>query len=113
VVAACYLLGGFHPADGQTRRNPPYHQSVEGPGVGDGLELDVAVEAFGSRPLDAGPYTSVAADALVRKVVREAGRVINVHALIAVGVNAKGYREILGIDVSTAEDGAGWRSGGR
>jgi Transposase, Mutator family len=26
----------------------------------------------------------------------------------AVGVNAEGYREILGIDVTTAEDGAGW-----
>jgi putative transposase len=25
-----------------------------------------------------------------------------------VGVNAEGYREILGIDVTTAEDGAGW-----
>ena len=33
---------------------------------------------------------------------------VNVHALIAVGVNAEGYREILGVDVSTAEDGAGW-----
>jgi len=31
-----------------------------------------------------------------------------VHALIAVGVNAEGYREILGVDVTTAEDGAGW-----
>jgi putative transposase len=70
-------------------------------------ELDTAVEAFRTRPLDAGPYTFVAADALVLKV-REAGRVVNVHALIAVGVNAEGYREILGIDVSTAEDGAGW-----
>ena len=30
------------------------------------------------------------------------------HALIAVGVNAEGYREILGVDVTTAEDGAGW-----
>jgi putative transposase len=57
--------------------------------------------------LDAGPYTFVAADALVLKV-REQGRVVNVHALIAVGVNAEGYREILGIDVTTAEDGAGW-----
>jgi putative transposase len=34
--------------------------------------------------------------------------VVNVHALIATGVNAEGYREILGIDVTTAEDGAGW-----
>ena len=75
-------------------------------------ELDTAVEAFRSRPLDAGPYTFVAADALVLKV-REGGRVVNVHALIAVGVNAEGYREILGIDVTTAEDGAGWLTFGR
>jgi putative transposase len=34
--------------------------------------------------------------------------VVNVHALIATGVNAEGYREILGIDVTTAEHGAGW-----
>jgi putative transposase len=60
-----------------------------------------------TRRMDAGPYTFVAADALVLKV-REQGRVVNVHALIAVGVNAEGYREILGIDVTTAEDGAGW-----
>jgi putative transposase len=40
--------------------------------------------------------------------VREDGRVVNVHALVAVGVNADGYREILGIDVTSAEDGAGW-----
>ncbi len=70
-------------------------------------ELDAAVEAFRTRPLDAGPYTFLAADALVLKV-REGGRVVNVHALIAVGVNAEGYREILGIDVTTAEDGADW-----
>lgn len=40
--------------------------------------------------------------------VREAGRVIGVHTLIATGVNAEGYREILGLQVSSAEDGAGW-----
>lgn len=33
---------------------------------------------------------------------------VNVHALIAVGVSKEGYREILGVDVTTAEDGAGW-----
>ena len=33
---------------------------------------------------------------------------VNVQALIAVGVNAEGDREILGIDGSTAEDRAGW-----
>ena len=70
-------------------------------------ELDELVEAFRTRPLDAGPYTFVAADALVLKV-REGGRTVNVHALVASGVNADGYREILGLRVSSAEDGAGW-----
>jgi putative transposase len=70
-------------------------------------DLDGQVEAFRSRPLDAGPYTFVAADALVLKV-REAGRTVNVHALLATGVNADGYREILGLHVTSAEDGAGW-----
>jgi len=72
-------------------------------------DLDVQVEAFRTRPLDAGPYTFVAADALVLKV-REGGRIVNVHALLATGVNADGYREILGLHVTTSEDGAGWLS---
>jgi transposase-like protein len=70
-------------------------------------DLDAQVEAFRTRPLDAGPYTFVAADALVLKV-REGGRIVNVHALLATGVNADGFREILGLHVTTAEDGAGW-----
>ena len=107
VVATCYLLGV------STRR---MDKLVETLGITSlsksqvsvmAKELDTAVEAFRTPPLDAGPYTFVAADALVLKV-REAGRVVNVHTLIAVGVNAEGYREILGVDVSTAEDGAGW-----
>ena len=69
--------------------------------------LDEQVASFRSRPLDAGPYTFMAADALVLKV-REGGRTVNVHALIATGVNAEGYREILGLHVTSAEDGAGW-----
>jgi putative transposase len=69
--------------------------------------LDAQVSAFRERPLDAGPYTFVWADALTVKV-REDGRVVNVHALIATGVNADGHREILGLDVASAEDGAGW-----
>jgi transposase-like protein len=31
-----------------------------------------------------------------------------VHALIAVGVTADGQREVLGLDVVSGEDGAGW-----
>jgi putative transposase len=70
-------------------------------------DLDAQVAAFRSRPLDAGPYTFLAADALVLKV-REGGRTVKVHALVATGVNAEGYREILGLQVTSAEDGAGW-----
>jgi len=55
-------------------------------------------------PLDASPSTS---DAVVLKV-REGARVVNVHALAATGVNADGYREILRLQVISAEDGAGW-----
>ena len=70
-------------------------------------DLDAQVEAFRTRPLDAGPYTFVAADALTMKV-REAGRVVNVACLVATGVNADGHREILGLDVCSVESAAGW-----
>ncbi|GAB2769422.1 hypothetical protein GCM10027072_80280 [Streptomyces bullii] len=68
--------------------------------------LDEQVAAFRNRPLDAGPYAFVWVDALTQKV-REGGRIINVHALIAVGVNAAGHREILGIDVAPRTAPAG------
>jgi len=40
--------------------------------------------------------------------VREGGRVVNVSVMVATGVNGDGYREILGLQVATTEDGAGW-----
>src|SRR3954452_2922575 len=107
VVATCYLLGV------STRR---MEKLVESLGItrlsksqvsAMAKDLDEQVAAFRTRPLDAGPYLFVAADALVLKV-REQGRVVNVHALIASGVNADGHRELLGLQVSSAEDGAGW-----
>jgi putative transposase len=107
VVATCYLLGV------STRR---MEKLVESLGItrlsksqvsAMAADLDEQVAAFRTRPLDAGPFLFVAADALVLKV-REAGRVVNVHALIATGVNADGHRELLGLQVSSAEDGAGW-----
>ena len=58
--------------------------------------LDVQVEAFRNRPLDSGHYTVVRLDALIVKV-REAGRTVNVHALVAGEVNADGGREVLGL----------------
>ncbi|MFV1963380.1 MAG: IS256 family transposase [Acidimicrobiia bacterium] len=69
--------------------------------------LDEMVADFRNRPLDAGPYTYVWADALTMKV-REGGRIVNIACLLAVGVNGAGHREILGIDLATTEDGAGW-----
>ena len=70
-------------------------------------ELDAEVAAFRNRPLDGGPYTYVSLDAMTQKV-REGGRIVNVAVVIAVGVNAEGHREVLGFDVITTEDGAGW-----
>jgi transposase-like protein len=71
-------------------------------------DLDQIVEEFRHRPLaDAGPFTFVSADALTMKV-REGGRVINAVALIAVGVNADGHREVLGLRVATSETGPAW-----
>ena len=107
VVATCYLLGV------STRR---MEKLVESLGITRlsksqvsvmAQELDSQVAEFRARPLDQGPYTFVAADALVLKV-REGGRVVNVHALLATGVNGDGHREILGLQVTSAEDGAGW-----
>lgn len=69
--------------------------------------MEAHLAAFRNRRLHAGPYAFVRVDALTQKV-REEDRIINVHAVVRVSVNADGHREILGIDVATAEDGAGW-----
>ena len=42
--------------------------------------------------------------------VREGGRVIKIAVMVATGVNADGYREVLGVATSTSESGAGWNS---
>ena len=108
VVATCYLLGV------STRRMDRLVQSLGITGLSKSQvsemakDLDTQVEAFRTRSLaEAGPFTFVAADALVLKV-REGGRVVPVHALVATGVNADGHREVLGVQVTTSEDGAGW-----
>jgi hypothetical protein len=69
--------------------------------------LDGEVAAFRARPLDAGPYAYAWLDALAVKC-REAGRIVDVACVVATGVNADGHREVLGVDVLTSEDGAGW-----
>ncbi len=69
--------------------------------------LDAEVESFRTRPLDAGPYRYLWIDALTQRS-REAGRIVNVCAVVATAVNANGQREVLGVDVVTREDGAAW-----
>jgi transposase-like protein len=69
--------------------------------------LDQIVEDFRTRPLDGGPYPYVTFDALVVKC-REGGRTVNICVVHAVGVNRDGFRESLGLDVVTSEDGAAW-----
>jgi putative transposase len=69
--------------------------------------LDQIVEDFRTRPLDGGPYPYLTFDALVVKC-REGGRTVNVCVVHAVGVNCDGFRESLGLDVVTSEDGAAW-----
>jgi transposase-like protein len=108
VVATCYLLGV------STRRMDKLVQTLGITGLSKSQvsvmakDLDEHVEEFRTRRLeDAGPFTFVAADALVLKV-REGGRVVPVHVLVATGVNADGHREILGVQVTSSEDGAGW-----
>jgi transposase-like protein len=109
VVATCYLLGV------STRRMDKLVQSLGITGLSRSQvsemakDLDEQVEQFRTRPLGDGPYTFVAADALTMKV-REGGRVVKVAVMVATGVNADGYREILGIHLATTESGAGWLS---
>jgi len=69
--------------------------------------LDPIVAEFRNRPLDGGPYAFCWLDAMTQKV-REGGRIVNIATVIAVGVSVEGHREVLGLDVFTAEDGAGW-----
>lgn len=40
--------------------------------------------------------------------VREGGRVVKTSVLLATGVNAEGYRELLGMQVATSESVASW-----
>jgi transposase-like protein len=108
VVATCYLLGV------STRRMDKLVQSLGITTLSKSQvsemakELDAHVEEFRTRSLaESGPFTFVAADALVLKV-REGGRVVGVHALVATGVDADGHRQVLGIQVTSSEDGAGW-----
>ena len=111
VVATCYLLGV------STRRMDKLVQSLGITTLSKSQvsemakDLDGHVEEFRTRRLeDAGPFTFVAADALVLKV-REGGRVVAVHALVATGVNPTGTGRSSACRSPTARTApAGWGS---
>jgi putative transposase len=69
-------------------------------------EIDERVNAFLDRPLE-GDWPYVWLDATYVKV-REAGRIVSVAAIIAVGVNSDGRREVLGLAVGPSEAETFW-----
>jgi putative transposase len=66
------------------------------------------IEAWRNRPIE-GEHPYVYLDGIVLKR-SWAGEVRNVSLLVAIGVNDRGYREILGICEGAKEDKAGWSS---
>ena len=64
------------------------------------------IEAWRNRPIE-GEHPYVFLDGIVMKRTW-AGEVRNVSLLVAIGVNAEGFREILGICEGTKEDKSGW-----
>jgi putative transposase len=70
--------------------------------------LDEEVERFRTRPL-IGAYPYLWLDATFVKV-RDGGRVVAKAVVLAIGVNADGQREVLGLDVGPTEDGAFWHA---
>jgi transposase-like protein len=64
-------------------------------------EIDVKVKAFLDRPIE-GEWRYLWIDATYLKV-RRGGRIVSVATIIAIGVNADGRREVLGMEVGTSE----------
>jgi putative transposase len=69
-------------------------------------EIDERVQAFLSRPIE-GDWPYLWIDATYVKV-REAGRIVSVAVIIAVGVNTDGVREVLGMAVGPSEAEPFW-----
>ena len=69
-------------------------------------EIDERVQAFLNRPIEGSwPYLWI--DATYVKV-RQAGRIVSVAVIIAVGVNTDGRREVLGLEVGPSEAEPFW-----
>ena len=70
-------------------------------------ELDATLEAWRQRPLAACPYLLL--DARYEKV-RQGGLVQDAAVLIAVGIDAQGKRQVLGVSVALSEKEVHWRA---
>jgi putative transposase len=69
-------------------------------------EIDEKVKAFLNRPIE-GDWPYLWIDATYLKV-RQNGRIVSVAAIIAVGVNNDGRREVLGMDIGPSEAEPFW-----
>jgi putative transposase len=69
-------------------------------------EIDERVHAFLDRPIE-GDWPYLWIDATYLKV-RRAGRIVSVAAIIAVGVNTEGMREVLGLAIGASEAEPFW-----
>jgi len=70
-------------------------------------ELDVRVRAWNERPLKGKRYPFLLVDAMQIKVRRDEA-VRSTSALIAIGINEEGYREVLGLDIGDSESEGTW-----
>ena len=71
-------------------------------------EIDERVDAFLSRPIE-GEWPYLWIDATYLKV-RQGGRIVSLAAIIAVGVNTDGRREVLGVATGPSEAEPFWKS---
>src|ERR1051326_958103 len=69
-------------------------------------EIDQRVKVFLDRPIE-GDWPYLWIDATYLKV-RQAGRIVSVAVIVAVGVNADGRREVLGMDIGPSEAETFW-----
>jgi transposase-like protein len=69
-------------------------------------EIDERVKAFLERPIE-GDWPYLWIDATYVKV-RQNGRIVSVAVIVAVGVNADGRREVLGMDIGVSEAETFW-----
>ena len=96
------------PARSTTSSRPwAWHGHLQEPGQSRLCEeIDDKVKAFLDRPLE-GDWPYVWLDATYVKVRRN-GRIVSVAVIVAVGVNADGRREVLGMDIGPSEAETFW-----